>query len=80
MSYTQPAVTSNSEEAGMARPLSVGIIGAGMAGLRCAEVLIQSGIKVTILEARDRIGGRVAQSSHLGRGMYAGELSLGLLT
>ena len=37
----------------------VGIIGAGMAGLRCAEVLIQHGIQVTIIEGRDRIGGRV---------------------
>lgn len=49
--------------------ISVGIVGAGIAGLRCADVLIQAGMKVTILEARDRIGGRVAQSRHLGRGM-----------
>lgn len=28
-------------------------------GLRCAEVLIERGVKVTILEGRDRIGGRV---------------------
>ena len=27
--------------------------------LRCAEVLTRNGMKVTILEARDRIGGRV---------------------
>ncbi|KAJ5918419.1 Amine oxidase [Penicillium verhagenii] len=39
----------------------VGIIGAGFAGLRCADLLIQNGAKVTILEARDRIGGRVYQ-------------------
>ena len=37
----------------------VGVVGAGMAGLRCAEVLIKKGVKVTILEGRDRIGGRV---------------------
>ena len=35
------------------------IVGAGFAGLRCADVLTQKGIKVTILEGRDRIGGRV---------------------
>lgn len=35
------------------------VVGAGMAGLRCAEVLIQNGFKTTILEGRDRIGGRV---------------------
>ncbi|KAJ5648349.1 Amine oxidase [Penicillium lividum] len=39
----------------------VGIIGAGLAGLRCADILIQNGARVTILEARNRIGGRVYQ-------------------
>lgn len=39
------------------------VIGAGMAGLRCAEVLSRKGIKVTVLEGRDRIGGRVSQLS-----------------
>ncbi|KAG7009930.1 hypothetical protein G7Y79_00001g002020 [Physcia stellaris] len=42
------------------------VVGAGMAGLRCAEILTRHGLKVTILEARDRIGGRVHQSDHLG--------------
>ena len=37
----------------------VGIIGAGVSGLRCATVLIEHGFDVTIIEARDRIGGRV---------------------
>jgi len=41
----------------------IGVIGAGMAGLRCSRVLARSGFKVTILEARDRIGGRVHQQS-----------------
>lgn len=36
------------------------VVGAGMSGLRCAEVLTQEGMKVTILEARDRVGGRVS--------------------
>ncbi|KHN93903.1 amine oxidase [Metarhizium album ARSEF 1941] len=40
---------------------SIAIIGAGLAGLRCADVLVQNGISVTIIEARDRIGGRVHQ-------------------
>jgi NADPH-dependent 2,4-dienoyl-CoA reductase/sulfur reductase-like enzyme len=35
------------------------VVGAGIAGLRCAEILLIHGIKVTILEARNRIGGRV---------------------
>lgn len=35
------------------------IVGAGISGLRCADLLLQKGFKVTILEARNRIGGRV---------------------
>jgi monoamine oxidase len=35
------------------------IIGAGAAGLAAAEVLVRGGARVTILEARDRIGGRI---------------------
>jgi NADPH-dependent 2,4-dienoyl-CoA reductase/sulfur reductase-like enzyme len=38
------------------------IIGAGLAGLRCADILLQQGVKVTIFEARNRIGGRVSVS------------------
>jgi hypothetical protein len=49
-----------------APPISVGIVGAGFAGLRCADILLQHGFKVTILEARNRLGGRVGQSWHLG--------------
>ena len=35
------------------------IIGAGAAGLAAAHFLAQKGFKVTLLEARDRIGGRI---------------------
>jgi phytoene dehydrogenase-like protein len=38
---------------------NIAIVGAGVSGLRCADVLIKSGARVTIYEARDRIGGRV---------------------
>jgi phytoene dehydrogenase-like protein len=37
----------------------IGIVGAGISGLRCADVLLTHGFQVTILEARNRIGGRV---------------------
>lgn len=40
---------------------SIGIVGAGISGLRCADVLLENGFQVTILEARDRIGGRVSR-------------------
>lgn len=35
------------------------VVGAGIAGLRCASMLLEKGVRVTILEARNRIGGRV---------------------
>ncbi|KAI5919669.1 hypothetical protein F4810DRAFT_478590 [Camillea tinctor] len=44
----------------------VGIVGAGVSGLRCAEILLKQGFTVTILEARNRIGGRICQSNELG--------------
>jgi monoamine oxidase len=42
------------------------IVGAGISGLRCAHKLLAHGFRVTIIEARDRIGGRVCQSDELG--------------
>jgi monoamine oxidase len=35
------------------------VIGAGMAGLACAQKLCEAGLRVTILEARSRVGGRI---------------------
>ena len=37
----------------------VAIIGAGAAGLACAKTLCSEGLSVCVLEARDRIGGRI---------------------
>lgn len=38
------------------------VIGAGVSGLRCADTLLQNGIRVTVWEARDRVGGRIHQT------------------
>ena len=41
------------------RNADVLVIGAGIAGLRAAEVLAANGRRVIVLEARDRLGGRI---------------------
>ena len=48
-----------SEGSGGAVASDVVVIGAGVAGLGCASVLARAGATVTVLEARDRVGGRV---------------------
>ncbi|KAM0550251.1 hypothetical protein ACHAPJ_009101 [Fusarium lateritium] len=43
------------------------VVGAGIAGLRAAAVLRRHDVEVVILEARDRIGGRICASSQPGK-------------
>jgi monoamine oxidase len=45
--------------AGRAREPDVIIVGAGVAGLHAADILARGGARVRVLEARDRVGGRV---------------------
>lgn len=37
---------------------TVGVIGGGISGLRCSDILLENGFEVTVLEARNRLGGR----------------------
>ena len=50
----------------LASPRSVIVIGAGIAGLAAARTLADSGVKVTVVEARARIGGRIFTDRSLG--------------
>jgi polyamine oxidase len=51
---------------GTARPERVIVVGAGMAGLVAARLLHDSGFVVTVLEARNRLGGRTWTDDSLG--------------
>lgn len=44
------------------------VIGAGIAGLACAHALKQAGVDVVVLEAKDRVGGRVRTEHDLVEG------------
>lgn len=47
------------------------VIGAGLAGLRCAEMLQRSGVRVELHEATERIGGRCWSAHGLAKGIVA---------
>lgn len=48
------------------------VIGAGLAGLTAARELGQTGLEVTVLEARDRIGGRIFTDERFGKHLELG--------
>lgn len=58
IAITAPSIISETIAKGK-KPKSVIVIGAGFSGLAAAYALKKQGIRVTVLEARNRIGGRV---------------------
>ncbi len=54
------------KEVALQNPATIAVIGAGISGLTAAQALAQSGHKVTVFEARNRIGGRIWTSHVLG--------------
>ncbi len=64
--------------------MRVAIVGAGLAGLSAAIELRARGCEVTVLEARDRVGGRTLTETHAGvpvdgGGQYVGSGQLNVL-
>ena len=49
-----------------AQPRSAIVIGAGMAGAAAAQKLAQAGVRVTVVEAQNRVGGRIRSDSSWG--------------
>jgi monoamine oxidase len=43
------------------------VVGAGLAGLHAARVLHLAGVDVVVIEARDRLGGRIFSADHAGQ-------------
>ena len=56
----------------LARREHIVVIGAGMAGLAAARDLVARGFEVTVLEGRNRIGGRIHTDRSLGAAIDLG--------
>ena len=64
------AATARKPSVGQARKADVVVVGAGFAGLTAARQIAHAGHSVVVVEARDRVGGRV-WNHHLGGGVVS---------
>src|SRR3954468_2141467 len=53
------AASAHGQDGAMSSDDPVIVVGAGMAGLACAQRLSRAGVEVLVLEASDAVGGRV---------------------
>src|SRR5437867_14423 len=67
---TLPASARGATSSSSARSADVIVVGAGLAGLTAAREIVKAGRSVMVLEARDRVGGRVLSHS-LASGDYS---------
>ena len=78
LQFPPPAIDSKTQT------VDVVVVGAGMAGMMAARSLLRHGKKVAVLEARDRVGGRVKPGKVAGHvvdvgGMWVGPTQTRLL-
>lgn len=64
LSMVLTSATLNSTSRVYAQKQKIIVVGAGIAGLTAAKTLMQKGHEVLVLEARDRIGGRIWTSQY----------------